>query len=388
MSETNAQALAALQRFDVAAIGGDELLELQEQLGLSALEAAELLFHAFVASGREAAPGSIAQRLIDSDSGASFPYARYEPYEADALAPRLRDIGTVKIGGYELPRLGLGCMRLLSSHGLVDGVAQTALGVPYSPEAARHALLTAIDVGGVGYVDVARGYGPWPGWGERLLLEWTRGASRAVLVASKVGYRRETSGAWLVDLDPAFIAAEVAASVRQFGGRVPLLYLVVKSTATTPVLNRPARLADAWAPLLEAKRQGLVEHIGVANVSVEELDELHAAGAVDVVQNPFTVASLQQPDDRAVLERCGALGIPFVAWGLFAEGARTAPPQAFVDVAAAVGATPEQLIIRALLAVAPHLVALPGPARRATIYSCIEGANLAVDDDVLRQLLA
>ncbi|MDP2342793.1 MAG: aldo/keto reductase [Deltaproteobacteria bacterium] len=391
MSEPSPLALAAIQCLDVAAIGGDELLVLQEELGLSALEVAELLFNAFIASGRAPLPGSIAKRLVDSDSGASFPYARYEPYEPDGLAPRLGDIGTVKIGAYEFARMGLGCMRLLSSHGLVDGVPQTAIGIPYSPEAARHALLTAIDVGGVGYVDVARGYGPWPGWGERLLVEWTRGASAKVLVASKVGYRREVSGSWLVDLDPAFIAAEIAASVRQFGGRVPLLYLVVKSTATTPVVNRPARLADAWAPLVEAQRQGLVEHIGVANVSVAELDELNAAGAgearVDVVQNPFTITSLHDPAQRAVLDRCGALGIPFVAWGLFAEGARTEPTKAFVDVAAALGATPEQLIIRALLGAAPHLVALPGPARRATIYSCIQGANLDVDDDTLRKLL-
>ncbi len=219
------------------------------------------MWDAYDAQDDDAAPGSVCARLEASDAAGSFPYADDYPYLADPSAPVLGPARAV-IDDVEMPRMGLGCMRLLSASGVIDGVGQTALGIPFSPEAVRHALLTAVDVCGVRYFDVARGYGPWPSFAERLLHEWIGAHPAKPLLASKVGYDRDASGGWVVDLDPDFIAREVDAAAASFDGQVPLLYLVVKSTPTTPVLHRPDDLSAAMKPLLDAKNDGRVKAIG------------------------------------------------------------------------------------------------------------------------------
>ena len=383
-------ALAFLQKHvDVAAERGDGLRLVQEEFGLEVMEVSELFWDAFTASGKKSLPGSIARRLEDSESPGSFPYAQHMDFEPDTTAPVLKTDGTVKIGSHQVQRLALGCMRLVSKGGLIDGAPASAFGLPHSPESNRHALLNAVHVCGIQYLDASRGYGPWPGAGERLLCEWVAPRPANVVVASKVGYAREPSGGWVVDLDPGYITREIQASHKQFGGRIPLLYLVVRSTPTTPVVNRPKELARSLEPLAKAQRDGLVENIGVANVTAEELDVLRQAAPISIVQNRFALASLTNPSERAVLEGCGAAGIPFVAWGLFGEGVLPRPelPPGLEGVAAEHDVTAEELTIALLLAVAPHVMVLPGPGRRETIYSRLRAANLRLDPAVVDQFV-
>jgi aryl-alcohol dehydrogenase-like predicted oxidoreductase len=389
------RALAWLaENVDVTTEAGDRLRAFQGECDLSALEAAQLLWEAFDAQPNNAAPGAVCARLEAADSAGSFPYAAPYPYLADPSAPVV-DCGTVTIGDVVVPRMGLGCMRLLSASGTVDGQGQTALGIPHSPEAVRHALLTAVDVCGIRYFDVARGYGPWPGFAERLLHEWLspRGTGgprgQHVLLASKVGYGREASGGWYVDLDAEFLAREVDACVAEFDGQVPLLYLVARSTPTTPVHNRPDDIARALKPLVDAQADGRVKHVGVANVTVDELAVFQSLAPIAAVQNRFTLHSLSDADERQTFERCAEHQIPFVAWGLFGEGALSQGlhPAVVVDVAAELGVTPEELTLATILSTGENVVALPGPGRRQTIYSSVKGASIHLDDDVRARLM-
>ena len=377
------------QHVDVAAERGDGLRAVQDEFGLGVVEAAELLWDVFTESGVSAVPGSIVSRLADSDSPGSFPYAAWMDFVPDSSAPILSTPGTVNIGQHAVPRLGLGCMRLVSKGGVIGGEPASAFGLPHSPESNRHAVLNAVHVCGIRYLDASRGYGPWPGAGEGLLRDWLSPRPADVLVASKVGYTREPSGGWVVDLDPAFIAREIRASHAQFGGRIPVLYLVMRSTPTTPVINRPDDLARSLAPLVQAQRDGLVEHIALANVTAAELEGLRKNAPIAMVQNRFALDSLSDPAERAVLDGCGAANIPFVAWGLFGEG-MLPRPEVPADVAAAAldhGVTAEELTIALLLAVAPHVMVLPGPGRRATIYSSVRAANLRLDPALVGRIL-
>lgn len=395
-----ARALATIRRtFDPARESGDALLAIQRKYKLTALDAAELLWRAFSTSRKRAAPGSIAEHLRGSDSAGSFPYAKRERYVADQMAPVV-DAGTVAVGDTWVPRLGLGCMRIVSQSATIRGVEQTALGIPRSPEASRHALLTAVDVCGVRYFDVARGYGPWPGFGERLLHEWLSARKRDVMVASKVGYRRENDGSWAVDLDPAFIEREVRASAAQFqgvrgaafGARVPLLYLVARSTPSTPVFRpagfRARDIARSFAPLVEAQQRGDVAHVGVANVTLEELDVLRKEAPIAAVQNRFSLAALKDKAARAVLERCQEENIPFVMWGLFSEAEpRPKPARAFAQAARALDVDESALTLALLLTCGPNVMVLPGASRRETLYASVEGASLKLDASLAQKLL-
>jgi pyridoxine 4-dehydrogenase len=373
---------------DLASAEGDAVDPLFTRFGLSVIESAALVLEVW--GGRKKRPKavSIVQKLLDSDSAGSLPYAEELEFEADRRSPVLRGVGTVKLGRYRIPRLGLGCMRLLSQGGTVGGKPASALGIPRSPEASRHALLNAVRHGGVRYLDVARGYGPWPGAAEGLLRDWFAPFPADLAVASKVGYGRVPDGGWKVDLDPAFLRRELVASHRQFGQRVPVMYLVVRSTPATPVVNRPKRLAAAMKPMLEAKKQGLIDAIGVANVTLEDLKELEDAGPIDVVQCRFSLDALKDDARVAVLEHCHAQKRPFIMWGLFGEGTGApTPPRALVSAAKELGVTPGELSLRLLLSLSPQVVLLPGAARRETIDSSIRGASLKLSSSRARELL-
>jgi aryl-alcohol dehydrogenase-like predicted oxidoreductase len=388
-----AHALALLQaRVDVGRESGDGLLAVQEELGLGVIEVAELLWEAFVTADVPAHPGSIVQRLLDSDSPGSFAYAVPYPYQPDRTAPVLEEaVGTVRIGAHDVPRLALGCMRLVSKDAVVEGELHNSLGIPHSPEAVRHALLTAVDVCGVRYLDVGRGYGPWPGAGEGLLRDWfaPRGGpvDERVLIASKVGYAREPSGGWLVDLDPDFLDDEVHASAAQWGGPVPLLYLVASGTKTTPIVRRPDDIARCYEPLVLGQAKGRATSIGVANVTLAELDRLLAVGPVSVVQNHFSLAAFADPAERAVWQRCKDAGIPFVAWGLFGRGSPRPLPAAASSAAASAAMSEADFVIALLLSSAPNVVVLPGPSTRATIYAGIAAANLRIEPALVAGVL-
>ncbi|MBL8956421.1 MAG: aldo/keto reductase [Myxococcaceae bacterium] len=379
------------EHLDVTSEAGDGLVQVQHRFRLSTVEVATLLLEAHRSDPKRPKPkaGSILQRLYDSKSADSIPYAEPVPFEPDPAAPRLDGIGTVTLGKRRIPRLGVGCMRLVSHGGYVDGEVVTAIGLPLSPEANRHALLNAVQGSGVRMLDLARGYGPWPGFGEGMLCDWFPLPRRGLMLASKVGYRRTVSATWAVDLDPKFLRAELTASRQVFGAAVPLMYLVVRSTPTTPVVHRPKQLARALAPLVEAQREGEIELLGVANVTADELEVLREAGPIAAVQNRFTLGALRNAPQRAVFDRCAELGLPFVTWGIFGEGVQPRPEAAPVVVEAAeeLGVTAEELTLATLLAAGAHVVPLPGPGRRASLDSCLRGAALRLPAAMRQRLL-
>ena len=289
------------------------------------------------------------------------------------------------IGNYAFDRLALGAMRLLSANLARDGHEVESFAMPADPEANRECLRAAVNDMGIGYVDFARGYGPWAGAGESLFREWMAPYPAGLLWATKVGYQRTPEGGWVLDLSPESIARDVAESRRELGAPIPLLYLVVNSTSDVAVRNRPARLADAFAPLVEAQRRGDVQHLGVANVTAAELAELTAVAPVAAVQNKLTVASLSDPAQRAVLDACRRAGIPFVAWGIFqADGPEAWQPGPVLEEAAReLGVTPQEASIAILLAAAPNLVVLSGASRRRSLESSVRAAHLSVPPALL-----
>lgn len=307
------------------------------------------------------------------------------PYRPDPAAPRVDSADTVRIGDYDVPRLALGCMRLVADNRVVNGTLQWAAALPERPDERRSVVLDAIHACGVGHLDLARGYGPTPGAGEEQLRAWLGGAlPRGVLVASKVGYVRTPALDWELDLTPARLASDIEDSARELGGPVPLMYLLVNADATVPVRGRPRRLADALEPLVRAREQGRIRHIGLANVTLEELEELRHVAPIAAVQSKVTLATLAEC--RPLIDRCGELGIPFVAWGIMGE-TQGVHGSAFVEAAQRLGITPEQLTIAAILRAGPHVSVLPGPSRRETLYACVRAANVELPDDLVARLV-
>lgn len=300
--------------------------------------------------------------------------------------PKLENTGEVEIGAFRVARLALGAMRLLAS----DTATAECFADPVNPEANRALVKAAVERCGIGYIDFARGYGARPGAGERWFREWMEPYPEDLLWASKVGYERDQSGGWLLNLSPDFLRREIELSLEVLGSPLPLCYLTADSTQDVTVLNRPPSVVDSFRPLLESYERGELSHLGVANVTAAELRQLVEIAPIAVVQNKFTVASLARPESREVLEICRELGIPFVAWGVFQSDDHTpwAPGADLVQAARELSMTPQELSIAVLLQAASNLVVLTGASRPTSLASSIKAANQKVPAEILQRFTA
>jgi aryl-alcohol dehydrogenase-like predicted oxidoreductase/predicted kinase len=261
-------------------------------------------------------------------------------------------------------RIGLGCMRLSTDEDRDDDRALETI--------------AAAAASGITLFDTARAYGRGPdelGHNERLLGRALRAcaADRTARIVTKGGMSRP-DGAWIPDGRARTIRADCEASLVALDGIAIDLYLVHAPDPRTPwrtTVRALARAAD----------EGLVAHVGVANVNRGQLDEAleHAPiTAVQVALNPF--------DDRAlrggVLERCEEAGVALIAHSPLGGARRVgalARREPIPDLSAAHDATPAEVALAWLLDLSPAVVAIPGARRPETARSAARAARLELD---------
>ncbi len=225
----------------------------------------------------------------------------------------------------------------------------------------------AVDAG-ITVFDTARSYGD----NERLLGRVLRGTDARIV--TKGGMSR-AGGGWVPDGRAKTIRADCEASLEALDGLPIDLFLIHAPDPRMPwrtSVRALARLVD----------DGLVRHVGVANVNRRQLDEALELAPVAAVQ-----VALSLLDDRAVrggvLERCEELGIALIAHsplGGVRRAGRLARDPALVELAAAREATPEEVALAWLLARSPVVVPIPGARRPETARSAARAATLVLED--------
>lgn len=316
--------------------------------------------------------------------------AQTNPAEVSQRLPRLEDTGQVSVGEYRFQRLALGAMRLLSANTEIEGRTAECFADPVDPEANGALMRAAVSECGIGYIDFARGYGGRPGAGEGWFRKWMEPYPDALLWATKVGYERGPGGTWILNLSPDFLRREISLSLEALGEPIPLCYLTANSTLDVEVRHRPAAIAEAFRPLVESHQRGELRHLGVANVSAEELRQLLEIGPVSIVQNKFTVASLSVPAQREVLDLCQDLGIPFVAWGVFQSDDESpwSPGEKLLQAARELSMSPQDASIALLLQARPNLVVLTGASRAGSLSASVRAANQRLPVEIQRRFQA
>ena len=228
--------------------------------------------------------------------------------------PTAADAGTFELDGETtVNRLGFGAMRLCG-----DDI----VGPPDDEANARAVARAAIDYG-VDFVDTADSYGP--GTSERLLRD--AGVVDDAVVATKAGLLREPDGDWLPHGDPEYIRNQFLVSKDRLGVDTVDLYQFHRPDPDTP-------FADSVTAFAELKDEGHVRHVGLSNVTVEQLDEAREQIEIATVQNQYNVANRE---DEAVLRACedarntprsassrGSRS-PRVTWATWATSSTTSP---------------------------------------------------------------
>jgi aryl-alcohol dehydrogenase-like predicted oxidoreductase len=271
------------------------------------------------------------------------------------------------------------------------GLGEMPLSIEGRPDRAQaiatiHASLDA----GVTFIDTADAYSlsvHEHGHGEELVAEALAaygGATDNVLVATKGGHRRPGDGSWTVHGDPAYVKEACEASLKALGVDVIGLYQYHRPDPKVPWAESVGALAD----LLD---EGKILMAGVSNATVEQIDEAQRVlgGRLASVQNQF---SPRFRSSEGELEHCEKLGLAFIPWsplGGIRQADRIAVEfPAFAEVAAQVGATPEQVTLAWMLARGSRVIPIPGSSRPATAVASAAAADLTLTADQVERLNA
>lgn len=269
---------------------------------------------------------------------------------------------TFLIGGeLEVHRLGFGAMRITG-----EGI----WGPPPDPEAARRLLRLAVELG-VDLIDTADSYGPEVS--EELIAEALHPYPDGLVIATKGGLLRTGPGVWPRNARPEHLVRACEASLRRLRlDRIDLYQL----HAVDPAVP----LEESLGALRELQAEGKIGHVGVSNVSVEELERARKVVDVVSVQNRYNLADRGSED---VLEACTRAGTAFIPWFPLATGRLARPGGPLAEAARAHDATPGQIALAWLLRHSPVMLPIPGTSSVGHLEENVAASRLHLEDHEL-----
>jgi pyridoxine 4-dehydrogenase len=275
---------------------------------------------------------------------------------------------TFPLGDRVVNRMGYGAMQLA---GL--GV----FGPPKDHDGAVAVLREAV-ASGVNHIDTSDYYGPHVT--NKLIREALHPYPDNLVIVTKIGARRGDDASWNPAMSPDDLKSAVRDNLRNLG----LDVLEVVNLRFMGKIHGPAE-GPIQAPLTvlaELQRQGLVRHIGLSNVTSNQIAEGRRICEIVCVQNMYNVA--QREDDSLIDDLAGA-GIayaPFFPLGGFTPLQSTA----LSEVAKRLSATPMQVALAWLIQRAPNILLIPGTSSVEHLRENLAAASLKLPGDALTTL--
>lgn len=263
--------------------------------------------------------------------------------------------GTITIGGdLTVNRLGFGAMRVTG-----DGI----WGPPRDHDEAIKVLRRTVELG-VNLIDTADSYGPEVS--ENLIREALYPYPADLIIATKGGLERPGPHVWTNNSHPDHLRAACEGSLRRLGLEQIPLYQWHRPDPDIP-------LEDAIGTLVELKNAGKIRHIGVSNVTVEQLRTIQALTDVVSVQNRYNIATRTSED---LVEICAADNVVFFPWAPMHDFADTPEVAA---IAVKYDASPRQLVLAWLLAHSPAMLPIPGTGSIAHLEHNVAAASIDLE---------
>ena len=244
--------------------------------------------------------------------------------------------GTISVGGdLEVNRLGFGAMRITGS-----GI----WGEPKDREEARRVVRRAVELG-VNFIDTADSYGPHVS--EELISEALHPYPDDLVIATKSGLERTGPGRWPVNGRPEHLIEACEGSLQRLKlDQIPL-YQFHRPDPAVP-------LEDSIGTLVTLKEQGKIRHIGLSNVTEEQVRRAQRLTPIASIQNRYNV------DDRrseTLVDLCEQEQMVFLPWAPIQDLHRNRIVQ---EMAQRHRATPRQIVLAWLLARSPSILPIPG----------------------------
>jgi pyridoxine 4-dehydrogenase len=279
--------------------------------------------------------------------------------------------GSFALGRSRVTRIGYGAMQLAGDN---------VFGPPRDRDEAVRVLRSAVE-SGINHIDTAQYYGP--GTVNEIIREALYPYPSDLAIVSKVGGRRDDAGAVLLYDEPDQLRTGIEDN---------LVTLDVDRLAAVNLRlmdgSRPGDRFDAQvAALVEARDQGVIDGIGLSNISTDHLRRATEQTQIVCVQNLFNLADQRSLD---LLDECTSRGIAFVPFcplglpGAMRNAILTSP--VLVGLGARLGATPAQIALAWLLDLAPNVLLIPGTRTRQHLAENIRTARVRIDDPARAEL--
>jgi pyridoxine 4-dehydrogenase len=277
------------------------------------------------------------------------------------------DAGTLTIGDLEVHRLGFGAMRLTG-----DGV----WGPPADRREAVAVLRRAVDLG-VNFIDTAESYGPHVS--EELIAEALYPYPAGLVVATKGGFDRPGSGQWRANGRPSRLREELEGSLRRLRVERIDLWQLHRIDPMVPE-------AEQFGAIQDFLTEGKIRHVGLSEVSVDEIARARKSFPVVSVQNRYNIVDRQS---EPVVDYCEAEQLAFIPWYplLVGKAGESGPARgaiAAVAKARRIGAL--QIALAWLLARSPVVLPIPGTSRVAHLEENIAAAGIRLSAEEMAAL--
>lgn len=284
----------------------------------------------------------------------------------------MSDISAAAAGRFTFPgtsisvnRMGYGAMQLAGPH---------VFGEPADPDACRAVLREAVALG-VDHIDTSDFYGPHVT--NRLIHEALFPYPADLTIVTKIGAWRDDKGDWILERGADFLRKSVEDNLQRLGlDRMAIVNLRMGSPADD--------IATPMKAMRQMQDEGLLDHIGISTVDMNQLQIARDIAAVVCVQNHYNL--VHRVDDQ-MIDALAADGIAYVPY--FPLGGFT-PLQTdeLNSVAVEMGATPQSVALAWLLQRSPNILLIPGTSKPAHLRANIAAAGLVFSADQLRRLNA
>jgi len=270
--------------------------------------------------------------------------------------------GTITLGGdLTVNRMGFGSMRL---------TGKGIWGPPKSPEQAVRVLQRAVELG-VNFFDTAAAYGPHVA--EELIAEALY-PYPGLVIATKGGLERPGPDRWVENGRPEALREKLEGSLRRL--RVERIDLWQLHRIDPKV---PAQ--EQFEAVREFQREGLIRHVGLSEVSVDQIEQARKVVPIVSVQNRYNVTDRKWD---AEVDYCEREGLAFIPW--FPLSAGTLDSDVLPQVAERHGATIYQIALAWLLARSPAMLVIPGTSSVEHLEENVAAAEIRLSKKDLREL--
>ena len=271
--------------------------------------------------------------------------------------PTAAAAGTISIGGdLTVNRVGFGAMRVTG-----EGI----WGQPPDRERAKEALRTVLELG-VNFIDTADSYGP--NVSEELIAEALNPYPSDLVIATKGGLIRPGPGRWEPDGRPEHLREACEGSLRRLKlDQIPL-YQLHRPDPKVP-------FAESIGALIALRDEGKIRHIGVSNVSEDQVLEAQKLAPVVSVQNRY---NLKDRSSESMVDLCEQEDIVFLPWAPIQEADHLVP---VLTAAERHHVTPRQIALAWLLNRSPQILPIPGSGSPEHVTDNIMAASLQLTNE-------